>query len=278
MKKLLFIIILFSTFSTKAQVFYRKSEFGFAIGSSHYFGDLNPALGFKEIGYSGGAFYKYNFTHYIALRLGAQYANVGYADKYSKNAYQQARNLDFKSNIYEAAISAEFSFFQYAIGDFDHRFTPYVSIGFGVFHYDPYTTYDNKRYYLRPLGTEGQNYEQYKDRKYTSTAVSYPIGLGFKFWMSKGLTLSLEAIYRSTSTDYLDDVSTSYIGIDKFNDVDPGPYPTSASILQDRSTEVGHTAIGQVGRQRGISTTKDHFMLVQLGLSFRLPTYRCPDR
>ena len=130
---------------------------------------------------------------------------------------------------------------------------------------------------MRPLGTEGQNFEEYKDRKYTGTAVSFPIGLGFKFWLSKGLTLSLEAINRITTTDYLDDVSTTYIGIDKFNEVDPGPYPSSSSVLQDRSLEVSNTAIGIKGKQRGISTTSDQYMFIQLGVSFRLPTYRCPN-
>ena len=101
--------------------------------------------------------------------------------------------------------------------------------------------------------------------------------MGVKFWLSKGLTLNLEAINRSTTTDYLDDVSTTYIGKERFDEVDPGPYPSSASILQDRSNEVTNSAIGIKGRQRGISTTRDQYLFFQLGLSFRLPTYRCPD-
>jgi hypothetical protein len=277
MKKFLFVAVLLISQLSDAQVFYRKSEFGAAIGSSHYFGDLNSNLGFSQIGYSGALFYKYNFTHYIALKLGGAYGNVGYSDKYSKNYYQQLRNLSFKSNIYEIGIGADFNFFQYAIGDFEHRFTPYVSLGFNMFWYDPYTTYDNKRYYLRPLGTEGQNFEEYKSRRYKNHAFNFPIGLGFKFWLSKGLTISLEAINRSTTTDYLDDVSTTYIGIDKFTNVDPGPYPEVSSILQDRSPEVTTTPIGMKDRQRGISTTKDQYLFFQVGLSFRLPTYRCPE-
>jgi hypothetical protein len=277
MKKLLFLVLIFISLLADAQVFYRRSEFGISGGTAHYFGDLNQNFGFKDIGYSGSLFYKYNFTHYIALRLGVAYGHVGYADKYSTNYYQQLRNLDFQSNIFEANIGAEFHFFQYAIGDFEHRFTPYVSIGAGVFNYDPYTIYNNKRYRLKPLGTEGQNFEEYKDRRYSGTSVCFPIGLGVKFWLSKGLTLNLEAINRSTTTDYLDDVSTTYIGKDRFDEVDPGPYPSSSSILQDRSPEVSNTAIGIKGRQRGISTTRDQYLFFQLGLSFRLPTYRCPD-
>jgi hypothetical protein len=277
MKTWCLILTLFLSLNADAQVFYRRSEFGAAIGSAHYFGDLNPNIGFKDIGYSGGIFYKYNFTHYIALRMGLSYGNVGYSDSYSDNPYQQLRNLDFRSNIFEGHIAAEFHFFQYAIGDFDHRFTPYVSIGAGYFRYDPYTTYMGKRYLLRPLGTEGQLFEEYKDRRYNGGAIAFPIGLGVKFWLSKGLTISLEAVNRSTTTDYLDDVSTTFVGKDLFDNADPGPYPSASSQLQDRSQEITASPIGTKGRQRGTSTTKDQYLFFQLGVSFRLPTYRCPD-
>lgn len=269
-------IVLFVSFSVKAQVFYRRSEFGLALGAANYYGDLNQNYSFKGLGYTGGVFYRYNFTHYIALKLALNTAHIGFDDKYSSNYYQQQRNLNFQTNIYEGTIQTEFSFFQYTINDFEHRFSPYVTLGMGVFRYDPYTTLENKRYYLRPLGTEGQGLAQYNSRKYTTTAVSFPIGMGIKIWLSKGMTLSLEAVDRVTTTDYLDDVSTTYVGIDKFQSSGPNPYPSPAELLQDRSSEITTTPIGVEGRQRGISSTKDQFMFFQVGFSFRLPTYKCP--
>ena len=175
-------------------------------------------------------------------------------------------------------MQAEFNFFQYDVMDFEHRFTPYVTLGIGMFWYNPYTIYDDKKYYLRPLGTEGQNYEEYKSRKYKSSAVAFPIGIGVKYWMSKGITLGFEVANRSTTTDYIDDVSTTYIGKDKFIDIEPSPYPTPSSLLQDRSGEVTQTPIGIEGRQRGTKTTRDKYMMFQVTLSFRFPTYRCPGQ
>ena len=277
MKKYFFILLFSIAFIADAQVFYRRSEFGAAVGGANYFGDLNTNIGFKYFRYSGGVFYKYNFTHYIALRIGGNYAHVGYSDKFSNNIYQKQRNLDFKSNIFEFGVMADFNFFQYTSGDYDHRFTPYVTLGASMFYYDPYTTLDGKNYFLRPQGTEGQNIDDYKDRRYKNYAFSFPIGAGIKLWLSKGLTMSFEIVNRYTTTDYLDDVSTTYVGKENFVDNTPSPYPSPASQLQDRSPEVSDTPIGIKGRQRGVSTTKDHFMLFQLGLSFRLPTYRCPD-
>jgi len=261
-----------------AQVYYRRSEYGFALGGSNYFGDLNPNYGFQHARYSGGIFLKYNFSNYIALKLAGNYAYIGYNDKYATNYYQKLRNLNFKSHIYETALQAEFNFFQYDIGDFDHRFTPYITLGIGLFHYNPFTIYNKERYDLRPLGTEGQNYEEYASRRYSSTAICFPIGCGIKYWINHGMTFGFEIANRSTTTDYIDDVSTTYVGADKFNDNTPTPYPVPAAVLQDRSTEVSETPIGIEGRQRGVSKTWDKYMMMQFTLSFRFPTYKCPGQ
>lgn len=274
-----FFLVLFITFSLnlQGQVYYRSTEFGISAGGSNYFGDLNQKYSFDYFRQSGGAFVKFNFSNYIALRLSGNYAHVGFADSYTNNFFQNQRNLSFKSDIYEGAVMADFHFFNYAIGEFEHRFTPYITLGIGVFHYNPYAEIDGVNVDLRPLGTEGQKFEQYADRRYTSTAVSFPIGAGVKFWMAKGITVGFEIINRMSTTDYLDDVSATYVGENLFPADPSSPYPTFASQLQDRSSEVTETPIGIEGRQRGIASTRDQFLTAHLFLSFRLPTYRCPN-
>ncbi len=277
LKALIIIILCCITYGSYGQVYYRKSEFGISAGGSNYFGDLNQQYGFDYFRQSGGAFMKINFSPYIALRLAGNYAHVGFADSYTNNFFQQQRNLSFKSDIYEASVMADFHFFKYDIGDFENRITPYITLGVGYFQYDPYAEIEDTKVKLRPLGTEGQSYPQYSDRKYGKGAVSFPIGAGVKFWLSKGVTIGFEAINRMTTTDYLDDVSTTYVGANLFPNNPNSPYPTFASQLQDRSTEVRDEAIGIEGRQRGINSTRDQFLTAHLFISFRLPTYRCPD-
>lgn len=271
------LLLLALPFHSNAQIFYRRSEFGLGGGGSNYYGDLNPGLGYDGIKYSGSFFYKYNFTPYIAFKASSAYAKLNGDDKYSTNVFQRERNLNFYSDVFETHIAFDFHFFKYNVQDFDHRITPYVTFGVGMFWFNPYTFYDGRRYNLKPLGTEGQLYEQYADRRYRSSAFDFPIGAGIKFWLSGGMTLNVEVINRSTTTDYLDDVSNTYVGIDKFLDVTPSPYPSVSSVLQDRSLEVGSDRLGIPGKQRGVSTTKDQWMTMQIGLSFRLPTYKCPS-
>lgn len=81
-------------------------------------------------------------------------------------------------------------------------------------------------------------------------------------------------LHRFTNTDYLDDVSTTYVGADKFPALPDGT-STPGFLLQDRSYEVGEV-IGVEGRQRGYAGQKDQFITAQFTVSFNLTSYRCP--
>lgn len=268
------IILLFLSASTQAQTFFTSTEIGMGAGASQYFGDLNDRYGFKTINLAGGAYIRKHFTQYISIKFGGYYTNVNYSDKLNKDLFQQQRNLDFRSHIAEVSLQAEFNFFRFVTGDPYHRITPFLSGGIGAFMFDPFTTFHGTKYMLRPLGTEGQNLGGFDDRKYGNIAACIPIGAGVKFWLKPGVNLTLEVVDRLTLTDYLDDVSTTYVGLDRF--------PLSAQqptyILQDRSTEVpGNEPLGRKGKQRGNSSTKDQYLMGLLTISFHFVTYRCPS-
>ncbi len=272
-----FFLFLFLTGTARisAQEFYQSTEYGVLLGASTYFGDLNPNYGYKYIRPAAGAFLRYHFNPYIAIRGAVNYTKIGYDDQFTSNPYQQQRNLNFRSDILEANVMAEFNFFWFSTGDQHHRFTPYLTGGIGAFYYEPYTTYNSRRYNLRPLGTEGQNTADYADRKYKPYSICFPVGAGIKYWISPGLNLGFELVNRFTLTDYIDDVSSTYVGVDKFV---PNPMnPSVASELQDRSFAVDGQKLGRAGKQRGDKATKDQYFMVQLSLSFQLKTYKCPS-
>jgi hypothetical protein len=255
-------------------------EFGFTVGAAHYFGDLNNRAQLNRPKPAVGVFFTKQFNNYFGVRASAHYAQVGYSDIYSKVDYQKRRNLSFNSDIVEVALQGDFNFFKFVPGDQNYIFTPYVSIGIGAFSYNPYAYYQDKKYYLRPLGTEGQNLgytdpASGKTRKaYKSMAVCFPIGAGIKYNLSNNINLSFQVTHRLTTTDYLDDVSTTFVGLDKFPIVNG--QPSIAGILQDRSFETG-TSIGIEGRQRGLSKQKDQYVIAEIGISFSLNAYKCPS-
>lgn len=276
MKKFSSLIILTLAFSlhSHAQMneYAQEGEFGITAGLAHYFGDLNNRGQINRPKIALGAFVRKQFGNYTSVRLSAHYALLGYSDIYSDNEYQIRRNLSFNTNIFEIALQGDFNFFKFIPTDPAHSFTPYATLGIGFFSYDPYAFYGNEKVYLRPLNTEGEGF--YKGRKsYGSMAMCFPIGFGLKYAINDKVNLSFEVSHRFTTTDYIDDVSTTYIGVDKFPSPNGGK--SIAAIMQDRSVEVG-APIGIEGRQRGFSKQKDQYIIAEFGVSFNITSYRCP--
>lgn len=272
---LLLSIINLSARSQIMDSYVQEGEIGLAIGGAHYFGDLNTNASLNRPKLAAGAFYVKQFGNYIGVKIAANFAQLGYSDIYSKNETQQRRNLSFNTNIWELSLSGQFNFFKFYPGVTGFNYTPYVSLGAGVFSYDPYAYLNNTKHFLRPLGTEGQGSSTYPERTpYSSMGVAIPIAVGFKYNMTPGINVFAEVGYRFTNTDYIDDVSTTYAP-DAFLPLPSGD-PTVAMLLQDRSYETG-PIIGIAGRQRGNSSQKDNYVIAQVGVSFNLSSYRCPS-
>lgn len=265
---------------TAQEAYEQIGEFGLTLGAAHYFGDLNTRANINRPKPAVGIFYKKQFNNYLGVRVSAHYAQLGYSDIYSKSDYQQRRNLSFNSDIFEVAVQGDFNFFKFVPGDPYYSFTPFVTIGVGAFSYNPYAFYQGNKVYLRPLGTEGQNLEYVdaasgKTRKpYGSMAVCFPIGAGIKYNISNNINLSFQIAHRLTLTDYLDDVSTTFIGSNRFPPLNG--QPSVAGVLQDRSFETG-PIIGIEGRQRGFSKQRDQYIIAEVGISFSIGTYKCPS-
>ena len=276
MKKLIFFLLTTIAFSlqgfSQMNEFVQEGEFGITAGAAHYFGDLNNRSRINRPKLAIGGFIRKQFGDYTAVRLSGHFARLGYSDIYSSNEYDLRRNLSFNTNIFELALQGDFNFFKFNPADPEYTFTPYATLGVGVFNYNPYAYYKNQKVFLRPLHTEGQTF--YKNRKeYGSMALCFPIGFGVKYALNDRINVSFEITHRFTTTDYLDDVSTTYVGADKFPSTSGGK--SIAGIMQDRSFEVG-TPIGIEGRQRGFSKQKDQYTIAEVGISFNITSYRCP--
>lgn len=259
---------LFAQYANYSNV--QQGEVGITFGAAHYFGDLNNRADVSRPKPSVGIFFRKQFGNYIGLRLAGRFAQLGYSDQYSKNEYQLLRNLSFNTNIYEVALQGDFNFFKFVPGDGVHNFTPYVTLGVGLFSYDPYAYLADEKYYLRPLGTEGQ-YAAGGKKPYGNTSFCIPFGAGIKYAMTDKFNISIEAAHRFTGTDYIDDVSGQYAGIDKFEPNSP------AALLQDRSYEIDkNNILGVAGRQRGFAKQKDQYLILEVGISFNISSYRCP--
>ncbi len=276
----IFLFAVLLSITTKAQDntgYLQQGEFGITAGAAHYFGDLNTRAGLNRPKPAVGLFFRKQFGNYIGMRIAGRYAQLGYSDTYSKNDYQKTRNLSFNTNIFELAVQGDFNFFKYVPNDPNYSFTPYVTLGLGIFTYDPYTYYDGTKVFLRPLGTEGQTGGYLGRKEYSTMSLCVPFGIGIKYSVTPKVNMTFEISQRFTLTDYLDDVSTTYAPKDPYFPDGPNG-PSLAYLLQDRSYELDpNNMLSNVpGRQRGWSKQKDQYVIAEIGISFNIGTYRCP--
>jgi hypothetical protein len=276
--RLLLLIALLFKIATHSwgQNFYSANEYGVHAGIAQYFGDLNEHYSFAYPRPMLGASYKNHLSPYISLRLSGSYAKIGFKDALNTASYYKYRNLSFESDIFEANLMAEFNFFRYEHGNKEKRFTPYLTGGIGVFTFNAYTKLNGTRYELTRIGTEGQN-SGFEGRRYSKISPVIPIGMGFKYWLKPGVNFGFEIVNRLSFSDYLDDVSTRYVGVEYFPDTDPNN-PNPATILQDRSIELHpNMPLGRAGKQRGNNASMDQYLFIQFSISFQLKVYRCPN-
>lgn len=254
----------------------QEGEFGIGLGAAHYFGDLNTRAKFNRPKMAATVFFRKNFSNYISGRIAASFARLGYSDIYNKdNEYMYRRNLSFNSNVWELALQGDFNFFRFMPGEPGFNMTPYITLGVGAFSYDPFAYLGKEKVFLRPLGTEGQGSAQYPDRKqYSTMGISIPFGAGIKYSLNERVNIGFEILHRYTNTDYLDDVSKTYVDPSIFPANADGS-PSEAYRLHDRSGEIGEP-IGIPGRQRGNSKQKDQFITAMFHVTFNLQSYRCP--
>jgi len=261
-KKLLVFIAILSISGLKAQ----RLSLELLGGVSNYQGDMKEQrYTFHGSHAAFGIGASYAFTDHISARAMFSFTRLGADDKDNSDIYLKARNLNFNTKVTEFTVMGQYHIFNTR----EARINPYLTVGVGVFHYDPYT-FDtlSVKYYLRPLSTEGQGLSQYPDRKgYNLNQFVIPFGAGIKFRVTENINLGWEIALRKTFTDYLDDVSTNYVD----DDVLRAAKGDKAVELSYRGGEVknGNPTYPAEGTTRG-KTAKDWYYFSGVTATIRL--------
>lgn len=259
----LFIILLLSGSS----VFSQSIHVGLFGGLAAYEGDLTDKILPKKVTNGAiGVTVNYELLPKVMLRGGFTYSIVGGADRFSDDDSLKARNLSFETKIVEFSVMGEYYFFDLN----EQRFSPYIFGGLALFHFNPYAFNGTKeKIFLKPLSTEGEGIPAYSARKpYSLTQFALPFGGGVKYAFNDNLRLGLELGMRKLFTDYLDDVSTTYI--------DPNDLLTArgqlAVDMSYRGDELpgGNLAYPTKGAQRGGAKHNDWYYFLGLHLTYRL--------
>ncbi len=277
-----------------------KVEVGLGIGPSFFLGDLGGQRGIgqpfiKDINIpltklSKGIYLNLYPAEWIGFRVSLNHMVVEGDDaeidnKGGREISRLRRNLYFKSNITEAYAALELypTVFLEQYDGLQGKLRPYGLIGIGAFHFNP------KGYYiggngqktlvdLKPLRLEGQGMAEYPEKKeYSLTQLEVPMGFGFKYYVKESLYVGLEILHRKTFTDYVDDVSTSYIDPIYFDQYLTPEQATWARQLHYRTPLYEPTTRPFIGYQRGDPKENDAFFTTVLRFGWRINGDNSPN-
>lgn len=235
-----------------------KFSLSAGVGTANYYGDLKKNSLFSQTSLSFSAGLSYAFTNKLAARIDMGVQRLQGSDSKSGGAHKD-RNLNFKSNVFDFALSAEYTILNLE----NFPASPYVSAGIGVMLFNPYTNdASGQKQNLADLGTEGQGLAGYP-KKYSTAALEFPLVIGVKYPFNDRLALSLDFNYRITRTDYLDDVSANRYPdktlLDARNPI------TSTFTWRGQGTYPKNSAL-----PRGNPDDNDGFFTTQLKVTFKL--------
>jgi hypothetical protein len=276
-----------------------KWEAGLNFGPSFFLGDLGGNAGkgtnnLKDLNLEftklmKGAYITMYPTKWLGFRLAGSLTYLEGDDGAINTTginelWRKQRNLDFRTNVWEANVSAEIYPTMFFSNDPENepRLRPYVAIGIGMFHFNPEGSLKDSRgnktwYKLHPLRTEGQGMAEYPtSQPYDLTQMNIPYGGGIKYYFSERVSAGVEVLYRKTFTDYIDDVSQQYIDPKNFSKYLSAADASLATRLSDKAVGIIYPGMTRypAGTQRGDLKNKDTYFSVVAKIGIRLgPIY-----
>ena len=226
---------------------------------------------------AGSIFLSLVYKYAISIRAEATWGIVKGNDNVLKNVKESTfgryeRNLSFRSTIFDITLVTEIHpryFKKYYKRGKLPRLSPYILGGIGFFNFNPQAKLNDQWIDLQPLSTEGQGFAEHPDRKtYKLKQINIPVGAGFKYKLSPVFNFSAEFVYRILNTDYLDDVSTSYIDSKLYANYFTGEQLTNALLLNNRQYELNPTHTHEIDGIRGNPKNNDAYFSFTIKLGF----------
>lgn len=263
-------------------------EIGATLGPSNFLGDLGGTQGkgttflkdnnFPMTKLAFGVYVGYAPKQWLNFRMALNFGSLEGDDAIikGKGGLEEARkirNSNFRSKLTEAMLLAEV--YPTVIIENDPedvwlKLRPYGMIGVGVFKFNPQGQHPGNGQWvdLKPLRTEGQGLIPGRE-EYKLTQLNIPMGFGARYYLSETFHVSLEVLHRKTFTDYIDDVSTTYVDESVFYNNMPLAQAQLAATMANKSGYNTPTRF-KAGDKRGTPTNNDAYYSFNLKFGFRL--------
>lgn len=240
-------------------------QFGVSGGAMNCITDLGgSSFSFKTMKPVGGFYVGAVYQRVIGIRAELTWGSIAASDADAKKEGVRSRNLSFASDISEVSLLAELHPLNIS-PNFHFPLSPYIIVGVGNFSFNPYTQYEGATLLLHPLHTEGEGFAETGRPEYKLSQMMVPAGGGLSYQITPLVTVKGELIYRFLNTDYLDDVSTTYIDPLLFDAHLSTPLATAAKEVYFRGNEANPNVAVPVDANRG-SAAKDGYYSINIKL------------
>jgi len=251
-------------------------DMGIFLGGANYNGDFvdkGSLIVLKETHFAYGALVRYNLTKKISFRGSIYKGYISGSDNNASSNYNKkfTRNLSFRSPVMDIGAKAEYNILPYKTGHFRYKYAPFIFLGVSYLKFNPQAYYNGKWVNLQPLGTEGQGIPLYKDRAYSLSQIVIPFGLGWKQSIGRYINLGFEITAVKTFTDYLDDVSTTYVATADLIKA----HGQIAANLSNRTGEVGERIEYTDKNMRGNPKNKDWYYFAGFTITYSILGNMC---
>ena len=187
-KRVLLILLSILSTITIAQ----SHEAGVFVGGSNFIGDIGRTNYIYPNKIAGGLVYKFNINPRIAIRGNYTYLPTYGDDTKSDNSFRKTRAKSFSNSINEFAVGTEINFFDYNIGNYKTRYSPYIFTQVAIFNYKS------------PADIASSN-EIIHDNDFSC---ALPFGLGIKGLLFDNFAFAFEIGVRYTFADDIDYTTT----------------------------------------------------------------------
>jgi hypothetical protein len=254
-RSLLALLVVVVSTQVKAQYAW---DIGVHLGGANYLGEMGGKeqtrrdfiwdMKLGQTRWSIGVFGRRKLNRSFSVSAGLMYLRLQGADALSTNPQRVGRNLNFRNDMFELYVRPEFTIFQDndigGKGRYRTDFRLFLYAGAALFYSSPRGQINREGafYALQPLQTEGVAYSKF--------GFAIPAGLGMHITKKRRHRYGFDFGYRTTFTDYLDDVSTEYVNIPANGDplatqlYDQRPYLDDVDLVTS-GTQV-QTASGDV--------------------------------
>jgi hypothetical protein len=187
LKKLVFIFLIFLSFSGNAQLL----EFGGGGGVLNYSGDLIRGYKITNVRPAFSIHHRMNFSKEVSIKW-ALTSGVLIGSEAPVDAFSQQRDFNFSLNVAEVSSVIEYHFLDYKHDKSPIKWSPYAFGGAG---------------FVRLTNLENPKED------FNRIQMVIPFGLGFKQLIGKRFSLDTELGVRKTFFDLLDNISEGDLSV-----------------------------------------------------------------